>query len=45
VAEYLTEEETAIARRRDIERFCAEVDALRDDLARCEKRLERVRLG
>jgi ubiquinone biosynthesis protein UbiJ len=44
VAEYLTEEETAIARRRDIERFCAEVDALRDDLARCEKRLERVKL-
>ena len=45
VAEYLTEEETAIARRQDIERFCAEVDALRDDLARCEKRLERVRVG
>jgi ubiquinone biosynthesis protein UbiJ len=45
VAEYLTEEAPAIARRQDIERFCAEVDALRDDLARCEKRLERVRLG
>ncbi len=45
VAEYLTEEVPAIARRQDIERFCAEVDALRDDLARCEKRLERVRLG
>ena len=45
VAEYLTEEETAIARRQDIERFCADVDALRDDLARCEKRLERLRSG
>jgi ubiquinone biosynthesis protein UbiJ len=45
VTEYLTEEAPAIARRQDIERFCAEVDALRDDLARCEKRLERVRLG
>lgn len=45
VAEYLTEEAPAIARRQDIERFCAEVDALRDDLARCEKRLERVRVG
>ena len=45
VAEYLTEEAPAIARRQDIERFCAEVDALRDDLARWEKRLERVRLG
>jgi ubiquinone biosynthesis protein UbiJ len=45
VAEYLTEEETAIARRQDIERFCADVDALRDDLARCEKRLERVKSG
>lgn len=45
VAEYLTEEETAIARRQDIERFCADVDALRDDLARCEKRVERVRSG
>jgi ubiquinone biosynthesis protein UbiJ len=45
VTEYLTEEAPAIARRQDIERFCAEVDALRDDLARCEKRLERVRFG
>jgi len=45
VTEYLTEEAPAIACRQDIERFCAEVDALRDDLARCEKRLERVRLG
>ena len=45
VTEYLTEEAPAIARRQDIERFCAEVDALRDDLARCEKRLERVRVG
>jgi ubiquinone biosynthesis protein UbiJ len=45
VAEYLTEEDAAIARRRDIESFCAEVDALRDDLARFEKRLGRAELA
>ncbi|MEF8703174.1 MAG: hypothetical protein V5B32_07990 [Candidatus Accumulibacter sp. UW26] len=45
VAEYLTEETPAITRRRDVERFCSEVDALRDDLARCEKRLARAEAG
>jgi ubiquinone biosynthesis protein UbiJ len=45
VAEYLTEEAPAITRRRDVERFCSEVDALRDDLARCEKRLARAEAG
>ncbi len=45
VAEYLTEEDAAIARRRDIESFCAEVDVLRDDLARFEKRLGRAELA
>lgn len=42
VAEYLTEEDATIARRPDVERFCLEVDALRDDLARFEKRLTRA---
>ena len=41
-AEYWTEENPLIARRRDIEQFNAEVDRLRDDLARLEKRVGRV---
>jgi ubiquinone biosynthesis protein UbiJ len=45
VAEYLTEEDAAIAHRGDIERFCLEVDALRDDFARMERRLARLELG
>jgi len=45
VAEYLTEEDAAIARRRDVESFCTEVDALRDDLARFEKRLGRAEVA
>jgi len=44
IAEYLTEEEKAIAPRRDVDAFCAGVDALRDDLARVEKRLGRMEL-
>lgn len=42
MTEYLTEEEQAIARRGDVEQFCSEVDALRDDCARVEKRLLRL---
>ncbi|MCM8612370.1 hypothetical protein [Accumulibacter sp.] len=42
VAEYLTEEAAEIASRRDIQGFCDEVDLLRDDLARLEKRLSRL---
>lgn len=45
VAEYLTEEEAVIVRRRDVDSFCAAVDALRDDLARFEKRLDRAELA
>lgn len=44
LAEYLTEEERAIAPRREVEAFCAEVDALRDDFERVEKRLRRFEL-
>lgn len=42
MTEYLTEEEHAIARRGDVEQFCSEVDTLRDDCARVEKRLLRL---
>jgi ubiquinone biosynthesis protein UbiJ len=41
-AEYLTEERPAIARRLAIADFSAEVDGLRDDVARLEKRLQRL---
>lgn len=39
VKEYLTEERPALAPRRDVEAFLHEVDTLRDDVARMEKRL------
>jgi ubiquinone biosynthesis protein UbiJ len=39
-SEYWTQEQPLIASRNDIEQFNREVDALRDDLARLEKRLE-----
>lgn len=39
-AEYWTEERPLIASRGEIEQFVREVDALRDDLARLEKRIE-----
>ena len=39
-AEYWTEEQPLIAGRADIEQFNREVDTLRDDLARLEKRIE-----
>jgi ubiquinone biosynthesis accessory factor UbiJ len=39
-AEYWTEEQPLIARVRDVEAFNREVDRLRDDVARLEKRLD-----
>jgi ubiquinone biosynthesis protein UbiJ len=45
VAEYLTEEAAEIANRRAIHGFCDQVDLLRDDLARLEKRLTRLEAG
>lgn len=40
-AEYWTEEQPLIVNARDVERFNRDVDALRDDAARLEKRVER----
>lgn len=42
LAEYWTEEQPLIASKFEIEQFNREVDALRDDLARIEKRLEQL---
>jgi ubiquinone biosynthesis accessory factor UbiJ len=42
LAEYWTEEDPLIARRRDVEQFNAEVDRFRDDVARLEKRIARL---
>ncbi len=39
---YWTEEQPLIARRADVERFNREVDALRDDVARFDKRIGRL---
>ena len=39
-AEYWTEERPLLARRADVDQFVREVDVLRDDLARLEKRIE-----
>ena len=41
-AEYWTEEQPLIANRADVEQFNRDVDALRDDIARLEKRIEQV---
>lgn len=38
--EYWTEEQPLIAAKADIQRFCAQVDTLRDDVARLEKRIQ-----
>ncbi len=43
VSEYWTEEQPLIASRADVEQFNREVDTLRDDVARLEKRVERRR--
>lgn len=42
LAEYWTEEQPLIAGKHEVEQFNREVDALRDDLARIEKRLEQL---
>ena len=41
-SEYWTEESPLIATRADVAQFSTDVDALRDDLARLEKRIERL---
>jgi ubiquinone biosynthesis protein UbiJ len=41
-AEYWTEEQPLIARAGDVEQFNRDVDRLRDDIARLEKRLENL---
>lgn len=42
LAEYFTEEQPLIARRDQVAMFAAEVNALRDDVARLEKRIARL---
>lgn len=42
LAEYFTEEQPLIARRVAIAEFSAEIDRLRDDLSRLEKRVQRL---
>jgi ubiquinone biosynthesis protein UbiJ len=42
LTEYWTEERPAVAAGNDLSRFAADVDLLRDDLARLEKRIERL---
>lgn len=42
LAEYFTEEQPLIARQTDIASFSAEIDRLRDDVARLDKRLQRL---
>ena len=42
LAEYWTEERPLLARPADLENFCRGVDALRDDVARLEKRIEHL---
>lgn len=42
LVEYWTEEQPLLARPADVEKFCREVDTLRDDAARLDKRIERL---
>jgi ubiquinone biosynthesis protein UbiJ len=42
LAEYFTEEQPLIAREADISAFSSDIDRLRDDVARLEKRLQRL---
>jgi ubiquinone biosynthesis protein UbiJ len=41
-AEYWTEERPLIAKTTHVKQFIAEVDALRDDVERLEKRVEKL---
>ena len=42
LAEYFTEEQPLIASKADISGFSAEIDRMRDDVARLEKRIQRL---
>ena len=42
LVEYWTEEQPLLARPADVENFCRNVDTLRDDVARIEKRIEHL---
>jgi ubiquinone biosynthesis protein UbiJ len=42
LVEYWTEEQPLLARPADVENFCRNVDTLRDDVARLEKRIEHL---
>jgi ubiquinone biosynthesis protein UbiJ len=42
MAAYWTEEQPLVAAKPDVERFVREVDTLRDDVARLEKRIEQL---
>ncbi len=42
LAEFATEESALVTRASELEIFCADVDRLRDDLARLEKRISRL---
>ena len=42
LAEYFTEEQPMIAHQADIARFSSDIDRLRDDVARLEKRLQKL---
>lgn len=42
LAEYLTEEQPLLARPADLDKFSRQADALREDAARLEKRIERL---
>ena len=43
LAEYIQEEQRFLARQSEVDDFCAETDQLRDELARLEKRISRLR--
>lgn len=45
LAEYWTEEQPLLARSARVERFVADVDSLRDDVARLEKRIDKLSEG
>jgi len=42
LVEYWTEEQPLLARPADVDNFCRNVDTLRDDVARIEKRIEHL---